>query len=353
MAMLKKTKTWITVPQPPNKNIVSSKWVYHIKHGPEGQIIKYKAQLVAKGYVQIYSINYYNTFSPIMWLASLHTILVYAACHNWKIESFDFNGVYLNRILMEDEEVYMQELPTYKMSGEGTYVKKLQKTLYGLNQLGHKWYDILQHLLADLGFQCSNADPGMFYAHIGIHLLILVTHVNDCTLTGSSAKLVKLYKQKFNECYALTNFGPIHWVLGIKVMCDCTACTISLSQTAYIESILKHFNLGDTKPLSMPMTPGIVYSKQDSPSHPNEVMHMSTLPYREAIGSLMYASVAMHPNITFTVTLLSQFLSNPGEAHWEGAKHILHYLSGTKSLTLTYGIEHYDLEGYTDADSTT
>jgi hypothetical protein len=64
----------------------------------------------------------------------------------------------------------------------------------------------------------------------------------------------------------------------------------------------------------------------------------------------MYASVVTCPNITFTVALLSQFLSNPGEAHWEGVKCILHYLSGTKTLTLTYGIEHHDLEGYTDAD---
>jgi hypothetical protein len=167
------------------------------------------------------------------------------------------------------------------------------------------------------------------------------------------AKLIKLYKQKLNECYALTNFGPIHWVLGIKVTHDRTACTILLFQTAYIKSILKCFNLSNAKPLLMPMTPSIVYSKQDSPSHPDEVVHMSMIPYQKAIGSLMYASVATCPNITFTITLLSQFLGNPGEAHWEGAKCILCYLSGTKSLMLTYSIKCHDLEGYTDADGAT
>jgi hypothetical protein len=121
MAMLKKTKTWITVPQPPDKNIVSSKWVYHIKHRPEGKIIKYKACLVVKGYMQIYSINYYDMFSPVMQLVSLHMILAYATHHDWEIESFNFNGMYLNRILTEDEEVYMQEPPTYETSGKGTY----------------------------------------------------------------------------------------------------------------------------------------------------------------------------------------------------------------------------------------
>jgi hypothetical protein len=125
MAMLKKTKTWITVPQPPGKNIVHSKWVYCIKHRPEGQITKYKACLVTKGYTQIYGIDYYDTFSPVMWLASLCTILAYATHHDWEIESFDFNSTYLNGILTEDKEVYMQEPPTYETSGKGTYVKKL------------------------------------------------------------------------------------------------------------------------------------------------------------------------------------------------------------------------------------
>ena len=77
---------------------------------------------------------------------------------------------------------------------------------------------------------------------------------------------------------------------------------------------------------------------------------MRKVPYREAIGSLMYASVATRPDITFAVSTLSQFLENPGEAHWEAAKRVFRYLAGTKDLSLMYGGERYDLVGYTDAD---
>jgi hypothetical protein len=49
--------------------------------------------------------------------------------------------------------------------------------------------------------------------------------------------------------------------------------------------------------------------------------------------------------------MLSQFLDNPGDAHWEAIKHVIWYLSGTKGATLTYGKDHHDLIGYTDADS--
>ncbi len=47
---------------------------------------------------------------------------------------------------------------------------------------------------------------------------------------------------------------------------------------------------------------------------------MRKVPYREAIGSLMYASVTTHPDITFAISTLSQFLENPGEVHWEACK---------------------------------
>jgi hypothetical protein len=66
---------------------------------------------------------------------------------------------------------------------------------------------------------------------------------------------------------------------------------------------------------------------------------MKKTPYREAIGSLMYAAVTTHPDISFAVSTLSQFLENPGDAHWEAVQRIFRYLGGTSSLELTYGDE--------------
>ena len=69
------------------------------------------------------------------------------------------------------------------------------------------------------------------------------------------------------------------------------------------------------------MMPSAAYSKEDCPANDTECAHMARVPYREAIGSLMYASVATRPDITFAVSTLSQFLDNPGEAHWEAVTH--------------------------------
>jgi hypothetical protein len=168
----------------------------------------------------------------------------------------------------------------------------LRKSLYGLKQAGRKWYKPLAHTLIDLGFCITQVDPGVFYLQMEVHIIILVIHVNDCIITGSSAKLITDYKAKFNACYALTDLGPVSWLLGLKVTHDHKNRTICLSQTAYINTMLDRFALTDAKPLRSPMVPGIVHSKDDSPSSPQEAACMEKAPYQEAIGSLMYTSIA-------------------------------------------------------------
>jgi hypothetical protein len=330
---------WITVPCPPDKNIVGSKWVFCIKCAADSSIAKYKAHLVTRGFMQIQGIDYYDMYSPIARLASFWAILAYATCYNWKIESFNFNGAYLNSTLDDNKEIYMQELLGYKLEHTGVAVKRLKKSLYGLKQAGHKWYNALKCILIDLGFHISDTDPGVFHTHEDEYIIILAVHIDDCTLTRSSSKLIMQYKVKINKCYKFTDLGPIHWLLGIKITHDQDVCTTSLSQTTYIESIINCFNLTDTKSIVMLMIPGRIHTKQDVPSDAAEAAHIKNVPYREAIGSLMYASVAMHPDIMFTMSVLSQFLDNPREAHWDAVKHVFCYLMGTKTLTLTYSDE--------------
>ena len=177
---LEKAGTWVDVPRPPDKNIVGSKWVYRVKHKADGSIDKFKARLVARGFTQIYGVDYFTTFSPVAKLSSFRTILAIAARHDWEIESFDFNAAYLNGELDDNEEIYMHPPPGY--DSDPDIVKRLRKALYGLKQAGQKWYDTLSRALADIGFSVSQADPGVFIAEIGEDILILAVHVDDCRI---------------------------------------------------------------------------------------------------------------------------------------------------------------------------
>jgi hypothetical protein len=55
---------------------------------------------------------------------------------------------------------------------------------------------------------------------------------------------------------------------------------------------------------------------------------MHDIPYRESIGSFMYASLVTRPDITFAVSRLSKFLEKPGMAHWDALRCVFHYLKG-------------------------
>lgn len=77
---------------------------------------------------------------------------------------------------------------------------------------------------------------------------------------------------------------------------------------------------------------------------------MKKVPYREIIGGLLYLARMTRPDISYAVTLLARFMSNPGRIQWEAAKRLLRYVEGTKKMALTYGMESSVLIGYTDND---
>ena len=86
---------------------------------------------------------------------------------------------------------------------------------------------------------------------------------------------------------------------------------------------------------------------------PEQAAEMHHIPYREAVGSLLYLAVATCPDIAFPIGILLQFVDNPGWAHWEGVKHIFRYLASMRNWALVYGTKVKGLEGFTDADSAT
>jgi len=177
IGLLKHAGTWTTVPHLPGRNIVRCKWVFCLKRKADGSVDKYKACLVARGFTQIYGVDYYDTYSLVTRLTNFRLILTITACNDWDVEAFDFNSAHLNGELEADEEIYMQEPPGYE-TGEVGSVKRLLKVLYGLKQARRKWYDVLHTVVTDLGFRVSKSRPQ------GIHHLHPEEHTDTCGACG-------------------------------------------------------------------------------------------------------------------------------------------------------------------------
>ena len=157
------------------------------------------------------------------------------------------------------------------------------------------------------------------------------------------------FKADLANHFEMLDLGELAWILGIRVTRDRILKTISLSQTSYIDSIVRRFNLASASPLRTPLDPSTQLSKDQSPSTTSHWEDMQKVPYREAIGSLMYVAIGTRPDITYAVTALSQYLQCPGRAHWEQAKRVIRYLKGTRKYELTFGPAG-GVEGFTDAN---
>ena len=105
----------------------------------------------------------------------------------------------------------------------------------------------------------------------------------------------------------------------------------------YIDTIVKRFDMENSKRGFIPIRHGVQISKKHSPKTPEDRVLMEKIPYASAIGSIMYVMLCTRPDVAFALSVTSRFQANPGESHWEAVKCILKYLRMTKDLFLVYG----------------
>lgn len=155
--------TWELVPITEDMNIVSSRWVFIVKIGPDGTVISLKARLVAKGFQQEEGVDYLETFSPVVRTATIRLVLEVAIAKGWFIRQLDVSSAFLHGEL--SEPVYMYQPPGFEDPQRPNHVCRLTKALYGLKQAPRAWFDTISNFLIDFGFTCSKSDPSLFTFH--------------------------------------------------------------------------------------------------------------------------------------------------------------------------------------------
>lgn len=346
---LVKAETWTYEHPPQGATVLGARYIYKLKRDAAGNIVRYKARLVAQGFSQVPGVDYFDTYAPVAKLASIRAVLAIAARQNLELQQIDIKSAYLNGELHDDEVIYMKPPPGFVVkSGK---MLRLRKTLYGLKQSGRRWYQKLTWIFVDqCGLTRSDVDQAVFYRHVGNELIVVVVHVDDCTIGATTPLLAINLKKNVMKHVEITDLGELHWLLGIEVRRDRARRTISLSQASYIDAILRRYNLQDLKPVSIPMDPNARLHSEQRAVSSKDLSIVRTFPYREALGSLQYLSLGTRPDITFAVSILARFAGAPGVPHVEGVKRVYRYINGTRDLWLTYGEEKKDLVGYGDAD---
>jgi hypothetical protein len=272
--------------------VVGCRWVYALKRDAAGNIIRYKACLVAQGFSQVPGVDFFDTYAPVAKLALIRTALAYGAQRDYEIHQVDVKNAYLNTSFVDNEVIYMRQPPELSLMDDKKKVLRLLRPLYGLCQLARDWYKCVWGVLKkNLNMEWCEVDQAVFYWREGEKAIVIVAHVDDLTILTSSVDLMKKAKEALAKEFKISDEGEIHWILGFAVKHDRERKRLSLSQVSYIDAILNRFGFEDVKPTAIPMDLNTHLSSVQSPQMPQEYALMKDKPYREAVASLMYLAL--------------------------------------------------------------
>ncbi|WVZ67986.1 hypothetical protein U9M48_016985 [Paspalum notatum var. saurae] len=330
--------TWELTERPYGCKPVGCKWVFKKKLRPDGTIEKYKARLVAKGYTQKEGEDFFNTYSPVARMTTIRVSLSLAVSYGLIIHQMDVKTAFLNGELQE--EIYMEQPDGFVVKGQESKVCKLLKSLYGLKQAPKQWHEKFDTTLTSAGFAVNEADSCVYYRYGGGKGVILCLYVDDILIFGTDIDVINEVKSFLSTKFDMKDLGEADVILNIKLIKDESG--ITLSQTHYVEKVLSRFGYIDSKPSPTPYDPSVTLKK-------NKRIGVNQLKYSQIIGSLMYLASATRPDISFAVSKLSRFMSNPGTDHWHALERVMaprFVLEGYSDANRIYDDELYATSGY-------
>ncbi|RVW86266.1 Retrovirus-related Pol polyprotein from transposon RE1 [Vitis vinifera] len=311
----RKNETWELVECPPGKKSVGSRWIYIVKYKADGSIERFKARLVAKGYTQTYGIDYTETFAPVAKINTVRVLLSLAANLDWPLQQFDVKNAFLHGEL--SEEVYM-DLPPGCMVSEKQCQKvcKLKKSLYGLKQSPRAWFGRFTKSMRAFGYR---------------------------QITGNDPEERKALQNYLSREFEMKDLGPLKYFLGIEVSRSSEG--IFLSQRKYALDLLQETGMSGCQPVNTPIEEGLKLCVE-----PNQVSTDKGR-YQRLVGRLMYLAHT-RPDLAYALSVVSQYMHNPGEQHMNAVMRILRYLKNApgKGILFAKNVDHQSIEVYTDAD---
>jgi hypothetical protein len=164
----------------------------------------------------------------------------------------------------------------------------------------------------------------------------LLLYVDDMLIAAKNMLEIKKLKSLLSDEFEIKDLGAAKKILGMEIHRDRKAGKLYLSQKKYIEKILEHFGMQNSKSVSTPLATHFRLSTALAPQSEEEEQFMSHVPYSSAVGSIMYAMVCTRPDISQAVNVVSRYMANPGKVHWQAVKWTLRYLQGTTDVGLVY-----------------
>jgi Reverse transcriptase (RNA-dependent DNA polymerase) len=202
-----------------------------------------------------------------------------------------------------------------------------------------------------MGFKALKSDSALYVKRAEEVKIIIAVYVDDLLIFSKNLDDILSTKQSLLAGFKMTDSGEVDTILGIKIIRDRKAGILKMNQGQYARRVLERYNMANCEGKSLPMPVGLKLTSSSNPTTEVDKNRMKNVPYRQAVGSIMYLMLCTRPDLAAAVQLASRFGSDPGPSHWSFVKNVLQYIQKTKDLELTLTKQgEMKIEGYTDSD---
>ena len=372
LATLQRHDTIQFVKNDKKKHKLKTRMVYDVKADEHGNVVKFKARLVALGY-DMRKDEYKETYAPVARWTTLMIMIVLGWYYLMDIYLLDFKGAYLHSTRPTSTPVYLYDIPGIKTPPDKMIY--LNKGLYGTLDAGNLWRQTVEKLLLSNGYTQAINDPCLFYKTRTIngktYKTYIATWVDDLLIVSNDPETKNMKKDFEEKGFEISHFDKINKYLGVNVNYDKEKDILTFDQCDYIDEILQNANMQNANGITTPMVKPYP-SKADCPNQKlidaklnstniedynmlakeiyGEIETMKNVPYRNVLGALSHLTRMTRPDIQFSTFFHSRYQTNPGRRHWQGIKRILRYIKATRNCKLYANRDAPLLEIYSDSD---
>jgi hypothetical protein len=222
--------------------IVNNMWIYKVKSDTAGDVSRFKARFVAKG-CQRASLDYTETFSHVVRMASLRRFLAIAAARDIEVCQLDIDAAFLYTPIKED--MYIRQ--PLGFSDGTSKVCHLKRCLYGLKQSPREFNNmLLRAWLVDHGWRQCVADPCIYIFRTGHVFAMIALYVDDIPAACNDATWLTSFKAQLGARFKIKDLGDLSQLLGMHITRDRSARTISMDESKYLRDILAKYGMTDS-----------------------------------------------------------------------------------------------------------
>ena len=176
-------------------------------------------------------------------------------------------------------------------------VCKLQRSIYGLVQASRSWNKRFDSVIKAFGFIQTFGEACIYKKVSGSSIAFLILYVDDILLIGNDIEFLHSIKGYLNKSFSMKDLGEAAYILGIKIYRDRSRRLIRLSQSTYLDKVLKMFKMDQSKKGFLHVLQGVKLSQTQTPTTAEDREKMKVIPYASAIGSIMYAMLCTRPHV--------------------------------------------------------